>query len=238
MPEGRPPLSRLVLYVIDQLRDHGGSVSTIRIVKLLYLIDVEHYRRYGRILTGVDWFFYHYGPYASELAAVLAKPSLDLGEETVRTQRGFDARVFSVAAPQSLEDITTFAVETMVRDKVAQWAMEDTRTLLDYVYTSTEPMRRAVFGERLDFTTIQPGFDQHAQTRHIRLSTGTSPQIRVSLRARLRRTPAVLDPPPRHDEVYAEACLQLQRDEEWDLLVGGRVRITAETAAAFREQSE
>ena len=73
-------LKRLILYIVDQLQDQEGLISKIRIVKLLYLIDVEHYRKYGRTLIGLEWIFYRYGPYAFAIDSAIKELGFELGE--------------------------------------------------------------------------------------------------------------------------------------------------------------
>ena len=63
-------LGQLILYVVYQVSDLGGYTTTIRLVKFLYLIDIEHYRRYRRTLTGLNWIYYLFGPYAFSLPQI------------------------------------------------------------------------------------------------------------------------------------------------------------------------
>src|SRR4030042_3961436 len=48
-----------------------------RLVKLLYLVEVEHYKHFQKRLTNLRWQFYHYGPYASEIEQVLGSPDIE-----------------------------------------------------------------------------------------------------------------------------------------------------------------
>jgi len=46
-------------------------IGKTRLIKLLYLLDIENYKSYQRIFTELDWIFYKYGPYAFEIEKFL-----------------------------------------------------------------------------------------------------------------------------------------------------------------------
>lgn len=83
-----PAISVVTRYVVQRVREQEGSLSRTKLVKLLYLIDVEYYRRYRETLTGWQWRFHHYGPYAFEFETFLQTLPLDVDEAQVSTQTG------------------------------------------------------------------------------------------------------------------------------------------------------
>lgn len=231
-------LKRLILYIVDQIQASEGMTSKIRIVKLLYLIDVAHYRMYGKLLTNLDWIFYRYGPYAFTIDNAIDQLGFVLGEEEVTTARGHPAYIYRVDEEQSLEDIVAFATQAMIDRTIDRWALEDTRFLLDYVYTDTEPMRSASFGEKLDFSRIQRGFHTHRPSRHLKLSEEKSSVVQELLRERHRRPPQQQSPPPRYDESYQEAMRRMNREEERRQSIIGRVTLPADSADTISRQAE
>jgi len=52
-----------MLYVIEQL----GEVGVMKLEKILYLADLEHYQRYGRKITGARWVRQRLGPVAKSV---------------------------------------------------------------------------------------------------------------------------------------------------------------------------
>ena len=64
-------LRRVILHFVEAAADRGVSLPKIKLVKLLYLVDLASQETTGRIATGLDWIFYHYGPWAPALDAVL-----------------------------------------------------------------------------------------------------------------------------------------------------------------------
>ncbi len=123
-----------------------------RLVKLMYLSELEYYRRTGQRLTELDWKFYHYGPYPPSLMAMLGNPDV----ETVNWGSGKQSR-------QLVRDTDSFTtepkaehdVEAVISGVVAEWSDADLNALLDYVYFETEPMQKAKRGESLDFSVVQ-----------------------------------------------------------------------------------
>jgi Antitoxin SocA-like, Panacea domain len=119
-----------------------------RLVKLLYLSELEYYRRTGRRLTSLDWKFYHFGPYAFSLAQYIGDPDIDT----------LPFELPSLAGPES-ESLGTGVehdVNVTVADVVHTWGGADLNALLDYVYFETEPMASARRGDSLDFSSVVP----------------------------------------------------------------------------------
>lgn len=57
------PFRRAMLYVIERL----GEVGVMKLEKILYLADLEHYHRYGRKITGARWVRQRLGPVAKSV---------------------------------------------------------------------------------------------------------------------------------------------------------------------------
>jgi uncharacterized phage-associated protein len=117
-----------------------------RLVKLIYLSEVEYFRRTGQRLTSLKWKFYHYGPYAPALSPLLGNPDVDALPTVISELL---ARSPIARAPSADHQI-----EKAVCDVVHDWGNADLNTLLDYVYFDTEPMLGARRGEWLDFSVI------------------------------------------------------------------------------------
>ena len=149
-------LGQLLLYIVYQVADLGGYTTTIRLVKFLYLIDLEHYRRYEKTLTGLKWFFHLYGPYAFALPEICRRFGFDLEQEELEIQRGKTGRVFRVHEPQNPPKEMSFSVESMVNGLLQIWADQETSELLYYVYKS-EPMIYGTQGQELDFSVVPRG---------------------------------------------------------------------------------
>jgi hypothetical protein len=145
----RDLVRKLLLYIIDQLQDMGAQISTIRLVKLLYLIDLEHLIRHEKTLTEIDWVYYHYGPYFFELGDVLRSSSIDLEASEVLTSSG-RGYTYKTLDDQDISRLVDFATEQQINRIIKKWALEDTRLLLDFVY-NTLPIKKGIRGNKLDF---------------------------------------------------------------------------------------
>jgi len=140
---------KLLLYIVDQFQDMGAQVSTIRLVKMLYLIDLEYYSRHGKTLTGLNWVFHYYGPYFFEVGDILRSASIDLDAREVTTisGRGF---TFKSLEEQDISKDVDFTTEQQINKILKKWALEDTQAILDSVY-NTLPIKYGKRGQPLDF---------------------------------------------------------------------------------------
>lgn len=89
-----PNLNRLIAYTVSELTEMGIGFGKTKLVKLIYIIDVENYRRRSQTISGLDWRFYHYGPYSFGIDTALERLSLDIPQEQVTTQAGNMAFAF------------------------------------------------------------------------------------------------------------------------------------------------
>jgi hypothetical protein len=149
-------LGNLIRYIVSEVQNAGGVIFRTRLVKLLYLCDVEYYRSRRQRITELDWKRYLYGPYAFELPEITKRMGLDLGEEELdfSTGRGIRYEVYDIPNPDNwLDPAKRLVVDRVIR----RWGNEDLDLLLDYVYCDTEPMKDAQFLQPLDFRRITYG---------------------------------------------------------------------------------
>ena len=151
-------ISSVVKYIVWKLQEGEWSISKTKIVKLLYLIDIEYFRHYRVALTGFPWKYYYYGPYSSEIEDIFKRLHLDLPQEEVKTTKGHKAFVFRSSEDAEFEfnenvpQGARYVVERILR----RWAPEELNPLLSFVYFDTGPMRSAKPGDLLDFSLIPP----------------------------------------------------------------------------------
>ncbi|MBI4535311.1 MAG: DUF4065 domain-containing protein, partial [Ignavibacteriae bacterium] len=145
----------ILIQVLSEAVDKGKSLGKTRLVKFLYLTEVEYYREIGERLTELRWLFYHYGPYALELEDILAEPKFKRSE--FKTEDDRDVILFRVAEPMpSYARRVDVKVSLLVKKIVGRWIDKTLAELLDFVYFETEPMQTAERrGELLDFSTVK-----------------------------------------------------------------------------------
>ena len=95
-PRTDPRLRDLIAYVVARTRERGVTLTRTKLVKLLYLMDVERVRGRRDPLTGLTWVFFHYGPYAYALI-----DTLEDMEGTVLTARPFHESVLYWAVSEA-----------------------------------------------------------------------------------------------------------------------------------------
>ena len=211
-------LKPLIAYLIDQVRDQEGKPNKTTLVKLVYLVDVEHCRRYGKPVTGLEWRFHHYGPYAAEL-------DREIDDNTLFQVFGNRGTGYGFSPSPAWRDIqaafsTSYGptVKRIADDVAKQWGLETLDTVLEYVYFDTEPMQNAERGETLDFSKIQ--VEGISTRREPRLSF--SDEFISDLRTRWnqrKETRRNVNPRPEtpeeplYDEVYQEALDMMAREE-------------------------
>ncbi len=141
-----PDLGTLMSYVVARSLERGATLNRTKLVKLLYLIDLERAAAAQPSLTGLHWIFFHYGPYALELPETLEP--LEGGKLIVKGHQ--DAQLF-VAAPEAPDgEDWPMSTRRQVDNVIRRFASMDLYELLDHVYFHTAPMRGAVRGQSLD----------------------------------------------------------------------------------------
>jgi hypothetical protein len=209
----------LLIYIIDQIVEHGGNPIKTQLVKLLYLIDIEYYRAKKKTLTGLPWIFYHYGPYAFELEPVIATLNVsDITETPFITKKSKPGVAYhgitqSDEAERDFDRVFTPWKKIIVNRVIDRWALEDLWELLDYIYFETEPMKHAKRGITLDFNEVE---EEQSSRRYS--ETTLDPETLAKLRANLtkRRTQKERGKQPSpapYDEIY-EKSLEIMNSED------------------------
>jgi hypothetical protein len=229
-----PTLAELIAYVIDRALDRDATLTRTKLVKLLYLVDVETWRIERQLLTKLEWRFYHYGPYAFDLQAVLDQIE---GHQVVSkeyTPGKLERTILYTRVLQPPSSDRWPTITKMRIDKIVdRWADEPLELLLDYVYFETEPMQHARRGEYLDFNTVE-----RRRTEQWIEPPRVNEVVRERLRevvaaARARRDALDETPNPRFDEVWEEAMERERAADEAAELEGAIFVFSDDAAASF-----
>lgn len=130
-----------------------------RLVKLMYLVELESYRQKRERLTDLEWRFHLYGPYPASFTNVLEEPEIEIFE----WKAGKTSRQIVRDEEEFLGTSADFYLEAIVGRVVKDWGDADLNQLLDYVYFETEPMQHAKRGDVLDFSTVGPPIPKKIQ---------------------------------------------------------------------------
>lgn len=144
MTKNQEHTNNLVLYLAQKAREEGLNIGPIRLMKMVYLIDLVYAERYGKTYTDFNWIFGKcFGPVAEEVNSIIKEYVVeeDFDGITVR-------RVKYTGSKISLDENS--GIKEIADDIFYLWAEESLDDLLDYVY-STLPMRVVSGrGEKLD----------------------------------------------------------------------------------------
>ncbi len=153
------PVEDLVQAIVWYASTRGEKLTTLRLVKFLYLADLYHARgSKGQTLTGWPWAFVYFGPWCKEVNAAIeatAKNGLILAQEyPSKYDDEKDYRLFWVEdtddEPKIVDALPTY-VWSRLKWAIQKWA-DDSSGLLDYVYFETEPMIETRPGALLNFS--------------------------------------------------------------------------------------
>ena len=155
-----------------------------------------------------------------------------------RVVGGLREAVTATCNAQDIDDLVSFAVKAKIDRIIKHWAIEDTRALLDYVYTDTAPMREAVFGENLDFSKIRRDITTFRPVRHLKLSSEKSAVVQKLLSKRPKKPEIPEMTPPRYDALYFESIALMDQENLQRQRVVGKVKILPKAARSISEQTE
>jgi hypothetical protein len=152
----------LVHTIVWYASKREEKLTTLRLVKFLYLADLYHARvSKGETLTGWPWAFVYFGPWcqqANEAINTATRTDLVIAKEfPSKYDDAKDYRMFWLEdtdeEPKVIDALPTY-VWSRLQWAIRKWA-DDSYGLLDYVYFETEPMITARPGAPLDFSQSQ-----------------------------------------------------------------------------------
>ncbi|HDD35796.1 MAG TPA: hypothetical protein ENF30_03235 [Candidatus Desulfofervidus auxilii] len=146
----------LIHYIVWYATQKGMRLTTLRLVKFLYLADLYWARKTGgETLTNWPWRFIHYGPFCSESLEAI-KRAVELGlikEKTYPSKYDLEDEynIYETNVKPQIADQLPEFLSIPLNQAIIKWG-EDTPALLDYVYFETEPMMNAKKWDFLDFS--------------------------------------------------------------------------------------
>ncbi len=161
---------RALLYLVE----HVGSIPRLRLQKVMYLIDLEHFHRYRRTLTGAPWDRYQLGPMnRAYLPSLALMAGFELVEEARQTSKGhvikllrrgpaprFDAS-FDVAERETIDFILELTRE-LTDDEVVALAYETAP--MRFLQAMEAEAGTLLIGTRIDFESMTSGANEREAT--------------------------------------------------------------------------
>ncbi len=174
-----PKAIALAQGIIQLASERHLNMGATRLVKLMYLAEIEFYQDSSRRLTDLRWRFHFYGPYPDEFRTIEQSP-LFQSEEISLTNNRMMRKFMPDEFAQDRTGLLTFGEKQAVFSIVSDWCDADLNTLLSYVYFETEPMLEAQPGQLLDFSLIRP----RPKPIHLMLDKGKLRKLQENLKDR------------------------------------------------------
>lgn len=242
MPIDSKKIEQLLQYILSVSSSADGfdkELNRIQLIKYVYLVDLDYaYHNEGKTYSGIDWQFYHYGPWNTDLFKKIDPALISAGatkkvEPTIYKK---DSIKYFFKKEQSLDNMG-FKIDLRVQGSVQHYFRvfgNDTSRLLAFVY-NTKPMLHASPNQNLDFKVCMKGetfvqTDVKAKELTIRqrkkLKQKTQKlrqKIRQKIELKKKRKSLLKAPEPRYDEVYLNGIAVIENDidsSELNLLSG------------------
>ncbi|MDZ7758873.1 MAG: hypothetical protein U5L00_01265 [Desulfovermiculus sp.] len=207
------------------------ELGPIHLIKYLYLADLDYARRHhGETYTGIEWQFYHFGPWSLELYSHIepALSAMGANKRTIHSDRFPDYDRWSLSDSvliRQLEDHIEVQVALAIKYAVHKYG-RDTEALLHDVY-KTKPMLYAAPKEHLDFTkAVTEPFSNNGEPEKNEKELSIRQQkkrkaelnsIKEGFQAKLaekkkrRERKRSVQPSPRYDDVFFEGVETLEK---------------------------
>jgi hypothetical protein len=165
----KPAAIDLTRAILTELHSKDLPVGKTKLLKLLYVADLEHFRATGETWTGFEWIFFLYGPWAGEYDEVLAQlEAMALIARRPWAAGGLEGEEIRVQEPLELGAVIKDTAEYFYTRRLIDSLGElSTSEVLDWVYFRTEPMQGAEKMKPLDFGKVakeQPRFYQRTRS--------------------------------------------------------------------------
>jgi len=165
-PQAQPKPEGLLQNIITYLCFKCVSLSTRKLVKLLYLVEVYYYQLYGKRFTKIPFYRYRYdvwSPYIEPAVEELYEKGV-LIEKGFPTKKGFIAIVPKPNVPETEVHLSKDVFEVL-NIVVEEWGnvlpdkvVEFTKTTLPFINTGE--------GEEIDFSRVN-GIKEYAKEKGI-----------------------------------------------------------------------
>ena len=149
-------IDRLIPAIVTWIVEHGSYATKTKLLKLLYLFDVEYYRVHRVTFTGFSWKFFHLGPWAAEYDPALG----GLLAHGILSEQHSNSSEYDTAFYKPVEPVEARRLFAHVKDEcillevLNRWGTRKTGEILNYVYFQTEPMEAGIRNQPLDFSLI------------------------------------------------------------------------------------
>ncbi len=173
----------LLVSVLSSYHERYSKWPTkTRLLKLTYLVDLFHKRRFGKRLITNTWIYYLYGPYITDYDSVLSETDFKVDEVEVEDEK--NVCIISLSPDIKLGSYSS-DIKTIIYNVVSDFGDRSFVDLLDYIYFDTEPMINATERKKpLDFDTVKS--EKYYRVRKLSIDDKVERELRQNFRKRLK----------------------------------------------------
>lgn len=156
MTKQYPNTYKAIYNIIRDFKKHYRKKPLrIEVLKLIYLIDVEHYKKYGEKYSELNYIYYNYGPWDRAFHQIIEYMSeVEILEFKMQTQDGKDFYLYSVTESAPRHDIKlNQEVSDMLKNIFFIYKYSQLGQMLKVVYNQ-EPMASTRKGESIDMSKL------------------------------------------------------------------------------------
>ena len=233
MPIDYTKIEQILKYILSVASNEDGfdrELNPIHLIKYVYLVDLDYaFYNKGETYTGINWQFYHYGPWNTELYRKIDPVLVSAGAKKKIFPTKYEKDSIRYFFERELSyDKLGFKMDLGVQGSIQQYVRRfgnDTSKLLSFVY-NTKPMVNATPNQVLDFKVCMKG-EAFAKTKVSAKELTVRQQKKMKqkvqdLRQKMKKKiegkkkrKALLKPPePRYDKVYFNGIDLIEEEVE------------------------
>ena len=160
----REKLINAIIYFVEET----GSCGKIKLFKLLYFLDFEHYKLTGRSVTGLDYFAWRMGPVPVALMDELEIPAQDFSSkieiEQIPTTHNKAMLSLRAKAPFDPSHFTKRELN-LLKELADQYALSRADEMIEYTHAPTLPWHQVFEEEKRPQAQIPYAYALAAEER-------------------------------------------------------------------------
>lgn len=150
----RKILKNLIVYFTFSIK----NLTPTKLVKLIYLTDLYHYRKHHCTISNVPFFSYHYGPWHPIIEQTVFEECGELIEiESVQTRKGEVIKIHNPKVKKTSIELPRAEMVETLELVIKEWGNAPTEKIIKYIKSNT-PFIEAKKGDTIDFMLVDTGF--------------------------------------------------------------------------------
>ncbi len=144
------PIDKKIRDIIVYFAFKTKFLTERRLMKLIYVSEIYHIKKFGKRLTNACFYNYRYGPWSPDIdliGEVISGEDILIDYET--TRNGHEASFFKPNVSETTVNLSEEEISTL-EDVLKDWKFKRTYELINFT-KSTVPYRESEFGEVIDF---------------------------------------------------------------------------------------